>query len=162
MHFVEWDFFKELPFLDEKDPELLKQAGWLLRRAREINKAISDRNNYIQAAINLTASQRGGLNYYQLNGILQRQVRISNAECVTTLEFFSMLLDTAKRLEAISRTYKIPGAQTKLIGPSLKPIRFFDGRHWEDAQHRLIAEGGHVTPAGLNGAVTLQRILEQG
>jgi hypothetical protein len=44
-------------------------------------------------------------------------------------------------------------------GPSLKPIRFFDGRHWEDAQHRLIAEGGHVTPAGLNGAVTLQRIL---
>jgi hypothetical protein len=46
-------------------------------------------------------------------------------------------------------------------GPSLKPIRFFDGRHWEDAQHRLIAEGGHVTPAGLNGAVTLQRILDR-
>ena len=46
-------------------------------------------------------------------------------------------------------------------GPSLKLIRFFDGRHWEDAQHRLIAEGGHVMPAGLNGAVTLQRILER-
>jgi hypothetical protein len=46
-------------------------------------------------------------------------------------------------------------------GPSLKPNRFFDGRHWEDAQHRLIAEAGHVTPAGLNGAVTLQRILER-
>ena len=45
-------------------------------------------------------------------------------------------------------------------GPSLKPLRFFDGRHWEDAQHRLIAGGGHVTPAGSNGAVTLQRILE--
>jgi hypothetical protein len=60
MHFVEWDFFKELPFLVEQDPELLKQAGWLLRRAREINKAISDRNSYIQAAINLNASQGGG------------------------------------------------------------------------------------------------------
>jgi hypothetical protein len=117
MHFVEWDFFKELPFLVEKDPELLKQAGWLLRRASEINKAISDRNNYIQAAVNLTASQRGGLNYYQLDGILQRQVSISNAECITALEFFSMLLDTAKRLEAISGTYRIPGAQTKLIPP---------------------------------------------
>lgn len=117
MRFVEWDFFKELPFLVEKDPELLKQAGWLLRRAREINKAISDRNNYIQAAINLTATQRGGLNFYQLDGILQRQSSISNAECVTALEFFSMLLDTAKRLEAISRTYRIPGAQTKLIPP---------------------------------------------
>jgi hypothetical protein len=32
-------------------------------------------------------------------------------------------------------------------GPSLNPIRFFDGRHWEDAQHRRIAEGGHVAPA---------------
>jgi hypothetical protein len=117
MHFVEWDFFKELPFLVEKDPELLKQAGWLLRRAREINKAISDRNNYIQAAINLTASQRGGLNFYQLDGILQRQVSISNAECVTALEFFSMLLDTAKRLETLSGTYKIPGARTRLIPP---------------------------------------------
>jgi hypothetical protein len=40
MRFVEWDFFRELPFLIEKDPELLKQAGWLLRLAREINKTI--------------------------------------------------------------------------------------------------------------------------
>ena len=45
-------------------------------------------------------------------------------------------------------------------GPSLKPIRFFDGRHWEDAQHRRIAEGGQVAPAGLNGAVTLQSDIE--
>jgi hypothetical protein len=117
MHFVEWDFFKELPFLVEKDLELLKQAGWLLRRAREINKAISDRNNFIQAAINLTSNQGGRLNFYQLDGILQRQLSVSTAECVTALEFFSMLLDTAKRLEAISGTYKIPGAQTKLIPP---------------------------------------------
>jgi hypothetical protein len=28
-------------------------------------------------------------------------------------------------------------------GPSLKPTRFFDGRHWEEAQRRRIAEGGH-------------------
>jgi hypothetical protein len=63
MHFVEWDFFKELPFLIEKDPELLKQAGWLLRRAREINKTISDRNNYIQTAMSITANQKGGLNH---------------------------------------------------------------------------------------------------
>jgi hypothetical protein len=44
-------------------------------------------------------------------------------------------------------------------GPSLKPTRFFDGRHWEEAQRRRIAEGGHVAAAGLNGAVTLKRIL---
>ena len=46
-------------------------------------------------------------------------------------------------------------------GPSLKPTRFFDGRHWEEAQRKRIAEGGHVAADGLNGAVTLQRILDR-
>src|SRR6267154_555279 len=46
-------------------------------------------------------------------------------------------------------------------GPSLKPTRFFDGRHWEEAQRRRIAEGGHIAAAGLNGAVTLKRILDR-
>jgi hypothetical protein len=32
-----------------------------------------------------------------------------------------------------------------------------DGQHWEDAQRRRIAEGGHTPPAGLNGSVTLKR-----
>jgi hypothetical protein len=44
-------------------------------------------------------------------------------------------------------------------GPSLKPSRFFDGRHWEEAQRHRIAEGGDVAPAGLSGAATLQSIL---
>ena len=45
-------------------------------------------------------------------------------------------------------------------GPSLKPSRFFEGRHWEKAQRKRIAEGGHTAPAGLNGAATLQHILD--
>src|SRR5262249_2637703 len=36
-------------------------------------------------------------------------------------------------------------------GPSLKPTRFFDGRHWEEAQRQRIAEGGHVAAAEANG-----------
>jgi hypothetical protein len=46
-------------------------------------------------------------------------------------------------------------------GPSLKPGRFFDGRHWEEAHRRRLEAGGHQSPSGLNGAVTLQRILER-
>jgi hypothetical protein len=46
-------------------------------------------------------------------------------------------------------------------GPSLKPNRVFDGRHWEDAQHRRIAETGHAPPAGAHGAKTLQAILDR-
>src|SRR5438874_4308254 len=45
--------------------------------------------------------------------------------------------------------------------PSLRPTRFFDGRHWEDAQRRRIAEGGHTAAAGLKGAVTLNSILDR-
>jgi hypothetical protein len=46
-------------------------------------------------------------------------------------------------------------------GSGLKSTRFFDGRHWEEAQRKRIAEGGHVAGAGLNGAVTLKRILDR-
>ena len=46
-------------------------------------------------------------------------------------------------------------------GPALKPTRFFDGKHWEDAQRNRIAVGGHVSPPGLNGAVTLRAILDR-
>jgi hypothetical protein len=46
-------------------------------------------------------------------------------------------------------------------GPSVKSTRFFDGRHWEEAQRRRIAEGGHVAAAGLIGAVTLKSILDR-
>ena len=46
-------------------------------------------------------------------------------------------------------------------GPTLKPQRFFDGRHWEDAQKQRIDAGGHVSAPGLNGAVTLQGILNR-
>jgi hypothetical protein len=46
-------------------------------------------------------------------------------------------------------------------GPSLKPTRFFDGRHWEEAQRRRVAEEGLASPARSNGRVTLQRILDR-
>ena len=44
---------------------------------------------------------------------------------------------------------------------SLKPTRFFDGRHWEDAQRRRIAESGEAPPPGAHGAKTLQAILDR-
>jgi len=46
-------------------------------------------------------------------------------------------------------------------GPSLKPTRYFDGRHWEDAQRNRIAVGGHVSPAGWQGATTLKSVLDR-
>jgi hypothetical protein len=48
-----------------------------------------------------------------------------------------------------------------IVGRTLEPKRFFDGLHWEDAQRKRISDGGHVPPEGLNGAVTLQGILDR-
>jgi hypothetical protein len=45
-------------------------------------------------------------------------------------------------------------------GQALKPSRFFDGRHWEDAQRKRIANGGHVAVAGSHGAATLKAVLD--
>ena len=44
-------------------------------------------------------------------------------------------------------------------GPALRPTRFFDGRHWEDAQKQRIEETGDAPPPGLTGAETLRGIL---
>lgn len=46
-------------------------------------------------------------------------------------------------------------------GSSLKPPRFFDGRSWDDAQRKRIADGGHVSADGVHGAATLQAILDR-
>jgi len=44
---------------------------------------------------------------------------------------------------------------------ALRPTRFFDGRHWEDAQRNRISEGGHISAPGTMGAVTLGGILDR-
>jgi hypothetical protein len=48
-----------------------------------------------------------------------------------------------------------------LDGSSLRPNGFFDGQHWEEAQSKRIASGGPVAATGLNGATTLQNILDR-
>ncbi len=44
---------------------------------------------------------------------------------------------------------------------SLSPKRFFDGRNWEQAQMKRIADGAHVAPEGFKGAATLQAIIDR-
>ena len=46
-------------------------------------------------------------------------------------------------------------------GPALRPTRFFDGRHWKEAQRKRVSDGGHVLAAELNGATTLKSILDR-
>ena len=54
MHLIEWDFFKEMPFVVEKDPELLKQTSCLISRWRTITAAIQNQNRNIISAMQTT------------------------------------------------------------------------------------------------------------
>ena len=121
LHFIESDFWKEIPFIIEKDPELVKQFGWLMSYAREIQNATGQRSKNIQAARILASQQGGGLNFYVLDSVLQLQASISNSECVTALEFFRVCLRMARNLEDINHTYKIRGKKTTLIPPPPLP-----------------------------------------
>jgi hypothetical protein len=119
MHLIEWDFFREMPFIVEKDPELLKQTGWLISQSRELATAIKNRNHHMIEARNITA-QQGGLKTSQFQSILHLQATIADAECIIALQLFELFLDIEKRLEAINDTYKIEARESKLA--AAKPL----------------------------------------
>jgi hypothetical protein len=81
MHLIEWDFFRETPYIVEKDPELLKQTGWLISQSRELATALKNRNDHMINAMNIT-NQQGGLKTSQFQSILHLQTTIADAECV--------------------------------------------------------------------------------
>jgi hypothetical protein len=122
MHLIEWDFFKETPFIVEKDPELLKQTGWLLSHSRELTTAMTNRNRNMIDAMNVT-TQQGGLKTSQFHSILHLQTTIADAECAIALQLFELFLDVEKRLEAINDTYKIQTRKSKLnVGKPLYDV----------------------------------------
>jgi hypothetical protein len=122
LHFIELDFFKELPFIVEKDPELLKNTGWVRGQSYEINTAIETRNAHIKSAMQTTMHQ-GGLKIAELFSILHFQKSLADAECLLSLELFKKLLDTEKRLEVINNTYEIDAPKSKATFPDeLEPV----------------------------------------
>jgi hypothetical protein len=98
--FFECDFWKELPFIVEKDPEILKQSGWLISFAKEIRNHIAQRNGIIDDTISLL-QQESGLPFPVFGSMVQRHASIGNAECVTALQLFKKLLDMAKSLQSL-------------------------------------------------------------
>jgi hypothetical protein len=127
LHFIEWDFLKEVPFIVEKDPELLKNTGWVHSQSHEINTAIKNHNAHLMSAVQ-TAMHQGGLKTSEIYSILHFQKSVADAECLISLQLFEKLLDTEKRLEAINNTYKIDVRKLKItvpktLGPVLEQLR---------------------------------------
>jgi hypothetical protein len=116
LHFIEWDFYKEVPFIVEKDPELLKNTGWIRGQSHEINTAIKTHNAHLMGAMQ-TSMHQGGLKTSELYSILHFQKSVADAECLIALQLFDKLLDTEKRLEVINDTYKIKARKSKVMVP---------------------------------------------
>jgi hypothetical protein len=113
MHLIEWDFFKETPFIVEKDPEILRLSGWAINQSRELATSIKSRNQHLFDARNIT-SQQGGMQTSQFQSTLHFQKSNADAQCVSALQLFEFLLDIEKRLESINETYKIKARKSKL------------------------------------------------
>jgi hypothetical protein len=95
--------------------ELVKKTGWIISLSRILNNAIRDRNKYIETA--RAAAAQGGLNFYQLDSVLQLQASIANSECLTILQLLDSLLSTARSLEMLNATYSVPVKRSKLFPP---------------------------------------------
>jgi hypothetical protein len=110
---IETDFFAKTAFITEKEPELVKQACWIISLSRILNNAIRDRNKNIEMARTATTAQ-GQLTFYQLDNILHLIASIADSECVTTLQLLEKLLSTARSLETLNAAYQIPDKKWKL------------------------------------------------
>jgi hypothetical protein len=102
-HFIEFDFFKEIPFALEKDTELLKLSGWIIVYANSVRETIGERNRNIENAANLNLT--GGLNVEYLKEQIRIQAHLGDIESINALMFIRQLREICKKLETLLRGY---------------------------------------------------------
>jgi hypothetical protein len=114
-NFLEHDFLGKLPFVLSKEPELLKQANWLIDHTRELRGHLRERNAQIELANRQDLN--GGTLFSAIRGIIQIQASISNAECNAVLSVIDRIPEMAQTLERVGRTYKNAGTLSTLKPP---------------------------------------------
>ena len=116
-HFVELEFFKEIPFVLAKDPELLKVSGWVMSYTRALRDILSERNKRIDMAT--SASTTEGRDVDALEEQIRVQVHIGNIEVINSAMLFQQFKAVCKKLEKIAGNYKnVSGAHLKLVPPA--------------------------------------------
>jgi hypothetical protein len=53
LYFIDFDFWRELLFIVERDANLMKQSGWMIAGAQQIQHLTQQRNTNIEFEINL-------------------------------------------------------------------------------------------------------------
>jgi len=115
-YFLEIDFFKEIPFVLAKDPELLKRSGWMVELMRDLKSNLRDRNERINSG-GLTNTS-GGMTLDDLKEHIRIQAVIGNAEVVHSQQLFEHILAICKSLEQRVGDYKhVQGPHLKVSPP---------------------------------------------
>lgn len=115
---MEYDFSKELPFIIEKDAEIVAHSGWLISGVREIQDVTSRRNRHIEQAMSVTIYQGGAQNLQNFMSIVRTQANFATTECIVASQLFEILIRLSSTLEKINDDYKISAKKSKLTFPN--------------------------------------------
>jgi hypothetical protein len=113
-YFVELEFFKEIPFVLAKDPELLKRSGWMVSYTRTLKEILSERNKRIDMNVGTAMD----LDFEALEEQIRIQAHIGDTEVINSLMLFEQFQAIRKKLEKIAEGYKnVFGAHLNIVLP---------------------------------------------
>jgi hypothetical protein len=115
-YLIEYDFLEKLPFLLEKQPNLVMESAKQIHFTRQITLRIAERNQHVTNATS-NVFQTGTASFNQIQMIIQLQESIGVAECVAALELFEAFERVAKSLEIVVTSYKVKDENSKLVTP---------------------------------------------
>jgi hypothetical protein len=92
-YFIDLEFFKDIPFVLGKDPELLKRSGWMVSYVRALKELLSERNKHLDIAV------AEKLDFQILEKQISVQARIADGEVVNSLMLFQQFLVICKKLK---------------------------------------------------------------
>ena len=133
-YFINIDFFKDIPFVLAKDPELLKRSGWMVSYIRALKELLIERNRRIEMAASADVTKRVDVS------LLEEQVRVqahlADNAIVNSYMLFEQVIAISKKLNTITESYP------KKLGPRLT-ISFPEVLEEVMLKLRRIAEGVH-------------------
>jgi hypothetical protein len=106
-YFIELEYFKEIPFVLAKDPELLKLSGWMVNYTRALKDILSERNKRIDANV------AEGLDIQALEEQIRIQAHIGDTEVINSL----MLFEQFQAIKIMEGYKNVSGVRLKVVDP---------------------------------------------
>jgi len=99
-YFIDLEFFKDIPFVVEKDPEILERSGWMVFYTRALKELISEQNKRIDIAASTS------LDFEVLEEQIRVQAHVADGEIINSLMLFEQFIAICEKLKKITKGYK--------------------------------------------------------